>query len=99
MAESGTLKIQVIDVKVGLLLNIKHHRQLAVRLMPALRNTSAKKLLRYLSVCFFFSAEVEVHTDQQAVETAVCVCGVILGLIGVVTGLWFITKANKSCRA
>lgn len=50
-------------------------------------------------MCVFFSAEVEVHTDQQAVETAVCVCGVILGLIGVVTGLWFITKANKSCRA
>ncbi|XP_036929436.1 H-2 class II histocompatibility antigen, A-U alpha chain [Acanthopagrus latus] len=43
--------------------------------------------------------EVEVHTDQQVVETAVCVCGVILGLIGVVTGVWFITKANKSRRA
>uniref|UniRef100_UPI0037E8CB44 H-2 class II histocompatibility antigen, A-U alpha chain-like n=1 Tax=Semicossyphus pulcher TaxID=241346 RepID=UPI0037E8CB44 len=38
-------------------------------------------------------------TDQQLVETAVCVCGVILGLIGVVTGLWFVVKANKSCRA
>ncbi|XP_044215797.1 H-2 class II histocompatibility antigen, A-U alpha chain-like [Thunnus albacares] len=43
--------------------------------------------------------EVEEHTDQQAVETAVCVCGVILGLIGVVTGLWFILKANKFCQA
>lgn len=42
--------------------------------------------------------EAEVHTEQQAVETAVCVCGVILGLIGVVTGLWFIMKANKSCQ-
>lgn len=99
MAESGTLKIQVIDCKVGLLLNIKHHRQLAVRLMPALRNTSAKNSYGVCLCVFFFSAEVEVHTDQQAVETAVCVCGVILGLIGVVTGLWFITKANKSCRA
>ncbi|XP_018555540.1 H-2 class II histocompatibility antigen, A-U alpha chain isoform X1 [Lates calcarifer] len=39
--------------------------------------------------------EVEVHTDHQTVATAVCVCGVILGLIGVVTGLWFIMKANK----
>ncbi|XP_020496042.2 H-2 class II histocompatibility antigen, A-U alpha chain-like [Labrus bergylta] len=38
-------------------------------------------------------------TDQQLVETALCVCGVILGLIGVVTGLWFIVKANKSCQA
>ncbi|XP_062279120.1 H-2 class II histocompatibility antigen, A-U alpha chain-like [Scomber scombrus] len=43
--------------------------------------------------------EVDVHTDQQVVETAVCVCGVTLGLIGVVTGLWFILKANKSCQA
>ncbi|KAK9514278.1 hypothetical protein VZT92_027757 [Zoarces viviparus] len=41
---------------------------------------------------------VELHTDQQLVETAVCVGGVILGLIGVVTGLWFIMKANKSCQ-
>ncbi|XP_028436410.1 H-2 class II histocompatibility antigen, A-U alpha chain isoform X1 [Perca flavescens] len=40
-----------------------------------------------------------VPTDQQVVETAVCVAGVILGLIGVVTGLWFIMKANKSCQA
>lgn len=67
--------------------------------MPALRNTSAKNSYGVCLCVFFFSAEVEVHTDQQAVETAVCVCGVILGLIGVVTGLWFITKANKSCRA
>ncbi|CAJ1062980.1 H-2 class II histocompatibility antigen%2C A-U alpha chain-like [Xyrichtys novacula] len=37
--------------------------------------------------------------DQQLVETAVCVCGVILGLIGVVTGLCFIVKANKCCQA
>ncbi|XP_040899660.1 H-2 class II histocompatibility antigen, A-U alpha chain-like isoform X1 [Toxotes jaculatrix] len=43
--------------------------------------------------------EVEVHTDHQTAETSVCVCGVILGLIGVVTGLWFIMKANKSCWA
>ncbi|XP_037639819.1 H-2 class II histocompatibility antigen, A-U alpha chain-like [Sebastes umbrosus] len=43
--------------------------------------------------------EVEVDTDQQVVETAVCVGGVILGLIGVVTGIWFIMKANKSCQA
>ncbi|XP_075937200.1 H-2 class II histocompatibility antigen, A-U alpha chain-like [Anarhichas minor] len=41
---------------------------------------------------------VELHTDRQVVETAVCVGGVILGLIGVVTGLWFIMKANKSCQ-
>ncbi|XP_074540391.1 H-2 class II histocompatibility antigen, A-U alpha chain-like [Halichoeres trimaculatus] len=38
-------------------------------------------------------------TDQQLVETSVCACGVILGLIGVVTGLWYIVKANKSCQA
>ncbi|XP_041649752.1 H-2 class II histocompatibility antigen, A-U alpha chain-like [Cheilinus undulatus] len=37
--------------------------------------------------------------DHQLMETAVCVCGVILGLIGVVTGIWFIAKANKSCQA
>ncbi|XP_049440120.1 RLA class II histocompatibility antigen, DP alpha-1 chain-like [Epinephelus fuscoguttatus] len=43
--------------------------------------------------------EVAVQTDQQVVETAVCVAGVILGLIGVVTGVWFIVKANKSCQA
>ncbi|XP_059195670.1 H-2 class II histocompatibility antigen, A-U alpha chain-like [Centropristis striata] len=43
--------------------------------------------------------EVEVHIDRQDVETAVCVGGVILGLIGVVTGLWFVMKANKSCQA
>ncbi|XP_042346114.1 H-2 class II histocompatibility antigen, I-E alpha chain-like isoform X3 [Plectropomus leopardus] len=42
--------------------------------------------------------EVSVHTDQQVVETAVCVGGVILGLTGVVTGLWFIMKANKSSQ-
>ncbi|XP_054477371.1 H-2 class II histocompatibility antigen, A-U alpha chain-like [Anoplopoma fimbria] len=41
---------------------------------------------------------VELHTEQQVVETAVCVGGVILGLIGVVTGLWFIMKTNKSCQ-
>uniref|UniRef100_A0A8C9YEU1 MHC class II alpha chain N-terminal domain-containing protein n=1 Tax=Sander lucioperca TaxID=283035 RepID=A0A8C9YEU1_SANLU len=40
-----------------------------------------------------------VPTDQQVVETAVCAAGVILGLIGVVTGLWFIMKANKSCQS
>lgn len=43
--------------------------------------------------------EYEVHTEQQDTDTAVCVGGVILGLIGVVTGLWFIAKANKSCQA
>ncbi|KAM9353552.1 beta-2-microglobulin-like [Symphorus nematophorus] len=43
--------------------------------------------------------DVELHTDRQVVETAVCIFGVILGLIGVVTGLWFIMKANKSCQA
>lgn len=37
-------------------------------------------------------------TDHQIVETAVCVCGVILGLIGIATGVWFIVKANKSCQ-
>ncbi|XP_076594074.1 H-2 class II histocompatibility antigen, A-U alpha chain-like [Chaetodon auriga] len=42
--------------------------------------------------------EVQLQTDWQ-VETAVCVCGVILGLIGVITGLWFIKKTNKSCQA
>ncbi|XP_022602109.1 H-2 class II histocompatibility antigen, A-U alpha chain-like [Seriola dumerili] len=42
--------------------------------------------------------EAEEQTDRQTVETSVCVCGVILGLIGVVTGLWFIMKANKSHR-
>lgn len=53
VAESGTLKIQVIDGKVGLLLNIKRHRQLAVRLMPALTNTSAK--ISYgICLCVFF---------------------------------------------
>ncbi|XP_044063692.1 H-2 class II histocompatibility antigen, A-U alpha chain-like [Siniperca chuatsi] len=46
----------------------------------------------------FWEAEHR-HIDQQVVETAVCICGVILGLIGVVTGLWFIMKANKSCQA
>ncbi|XP_029306980.1 H-2 class II histocompatibility antigen, A-U alpha chain-like [Cottoperca gobio] len=46
----------------------------------------------------FWSKSFEVHTDHQAVETAVCVGGVILGLIGVFTGLWFIIKANKSCQ-
>uniref|UniRef100_A0A3Q1FKT7 MHC class II alpha chain N-terminal domain-containing protein n=1 Tax=Acanthochromis polyacanthus TaxID=80966 RepID=A0A3Q1FKT7_9TELE len=40
--------------------------------------------------------EVEGPADQQAAATAVCVCGVILGLIGVVTGVWFIRKANRS---
>lgn len=50
-------------------------------------------------VCVFFPTEVEVPTDGQVVETAVCVCGVTLGLIGVVTGLWLIMKANKSCQA
>lgn len=39
--------------------------------------------------------EVDTAQDRQVKETAVCVCGVILGLIGVVAGLWFIMKANK----
>ncbi|KAG7474216.1 H-2 class II histocompatibility antigen, A-U alpha chain-like [Solea senegalensis] len=43
--------------------------------------------------------EVEVHPNTQNRETALCVCGVILGLTGIVIGLWFIRKANKSCRA
>nr|XP_046256750.1 H-2 class II histocompatibility antigen, A-U alpha chain-like [Scatophagus argus] len=42
--------------------------------------------------------EVEAHPDGQVVETAVCVCGVIVGLIGLVTGLWLIRKANKLCQ-
>ncbi|XP_014056167.2 beta-2-microglobulin-like [Salmo salar] len=40
--------------------------------------------------------EVEVHTDHQTVETAVCVGGVTLGVVGVATGLWFIKKAKRS---
>ncbi|XP_071759279.1 H-2 class II histocompatibility antigen, A-U alpha chain-like [Centroberyx gerrardi] len=40
--------------------------------------------------------EVEVHTDHQVVETAVCVCGVVLGVMGVAIGVWFIRKANRS---
>nr|XP_019964250.1 PREDICTED: RLA class II histocompatibility antigen, DP alpha-1 chain-like isoform X4 [Paralichthys olivaceus] len=42
--------------------------------------------------------ELAENTDHQAAETSVCVCGVILGLIGVVTGLWLIVKSNKSHR-
>ncbi|XP_045569620.1 H-2 class II histocompatibility antigen, A-U alpha chain isoform X2 [Salmo salar] len=40
--------------------------------------------------------EVEVHTDHQTVETAVCVGGVTLGVVGVATGVWFIKKAKRS---
>uniref|UniRef100_A0A667WLJ5 MHC class II alpha chain N-terminal domain-containing protein n=1 Tax=Myripristis murdjan TaxID=586833 RepID=A0A667WLJ5_9TELE len=40
--------------------------------------------------------EVEVHTDHQVMETAVCVCGVLLGVMGVAAGVWFIRKANRS---
>uniref|UniRef100_A0A3B5ADC2 MHC class II alpha chain N-terminal domain-containing protein n=1 Tax=Stegastes partitus TaxID=144197 RepID=A0A3B5ADC2_9TELE len=39
--------------------------------------------------------EVEGPADRQVVETAVCVCGVVLGLIGLFTGLGFIRKANR----
>ncbi|KAK6326248.1 hypothetical protein J4Q44_G00018930 [Coregonus suidteri] len=40
--------------------------------------------------------EVEVHTDHQTVETAVCVGGVTLGVVGVATGVWFIKKAKST---
>uniref|UniRef100_A0A4W5P7D6 Uncharacterized protein n=1 Tax=Hucho hucho TaxID=62062 RepID=A0A4W5P7D6_9TELE len=40
--------------------------------------------------------EVEVHMDHQTVETAVCVGGVTLGVVGVTTGVWFIKKAKRS---
>lgn len=46
----------------------------------------------------FWEAELE-DVDQQVTETVLCVCGVIMGLIGVVTGIWFIMKANKLCQA
>lgn len=42
--------------------------------------------------------EVKGPADRQVAATAVCVCGVILGLIGVFTGVWFIRKANRRCR-
>lgn len=44
----------------------------------------------------YMSTEVEVHTDHQTVETAVCVGGVTLGVVGVATGVWFIKKAKRS---
>uniref|UniRef100_A0A674CA65 MHC class II alpha chain N-terminal domain-containing protein n=1 Tax=Salmo trutta TaxID=8032 RepID=A0A674CA65_SALTR len=40
--------------------------------------------------------EVEVYMDHQTVETAVCVGGVTLGVVGVASGLWFIKKAKRS---
>ncbi|XP_008322425.2 H-2 class II histocompatibility antigen, A-U alpha chain-like [Cynoglossus semilaevis] len=46
----------------------------------------------------FWEVETDELKNSQNVETALCVCGVILGLMGGYIGLWFIRKASKSCR-